>query len=94
MARERMVTRTINEYQINALCVDTLKAELSEQSVKLTGEYKDETEILETLQKRYNLDTFKVVSVKSVTIVEKLYGMSELDFIKYAKELPPRTKQQ
>ena len=94
MARERMVTRTINEYQINVLCVDTLKAELSEQSVKLSGEYKDESEILETLQKRYNLDTFKVVSVKSVNIVEKLYGMSELDFIRYAKELPPRTKQQ
>ena len=94
MARERMVTRTINEYQINALCVDTLKVELSEQSVKLTGEYKDESEILETLQNRYNLDNFKVVSVKSVTIVEKLYGMSELDFIRYAKELPPRTKQQ
>ena len=93
MSRERMVTRTINEYQVNCLCVDTLKAELSEQSVKLTGEYKGESEILETIQKRYNLDNFKVVSIKSITVVEKLYGMPELEFIKWARELPPRTKQ-
>ena len=93
MARERMVTRTITEYSVTAMCVDTLKAELSDQIVKLTGDYKDNSEILECVQKVYNTDTFKVVSIKSVETEEKLYGMPELEFIKYAKLLPPRGKQ-
>lgn len=93
MARERMVTRTITEYNVTAMCVDTLKAELSDHVVTLTGDYKDNSEMLDAIQKVYNTDTFKVVSIKSVSIEEKLYGMPELDFIKFAKLLPPRAKQ-
>lgn len=94
MARERMVTRTINEYSVTVLCVDTFKAELSTRTVKLTGEYKDESEILSCVQDKYNLDTFKIVSVQSVVVEEKLYGMPEVEFIRFARELPPRTKAQ
>lgn len=38
MARTRMVTRTINVTAIEAMCVDTLTAEVSIKELELTGE--------------------------------------------------------
>lgn len=38
MARERMITRTINVTVIEAMCVETLTAEVSIKELELTGE--------------------------------------------------------
>ena len=38
MTRTRMVTRTINVTAIEAMCVDTLTAEVSIKELELTGE--------------------------------------------------------
>lgn len=35
-------------------------------------------------------DNVKVVAIKEVTEHETLYGMTEYNFLKYAKVLPPR----
>ena len=89
MARERMITRTIEETVVVALCMEVSTATVKEETYTL-GQQNDDSAILKTLKKQYENDDFKVVAIKSKTVSEKLYGMSEADFIKYAKVLITR----
>ena len=89
MARERMVTRTIEETVVVALCMEVSTASVKEMTYTL-GQQNDDAAILKALKKQYETDDFKVVAIKSKTVSEKLYGMSEADFIKFAKVLPAR----
>ncbi len=91
MARERMVTRTVTTTTCEVMCVNVITAEVQVKDYTLTGEQTKET-ALKQLKKLYETETEKIVTVNSVSLNETLYGMSELDFIKLAKVLPPRTK--
>lgn len=90
MARTRMITRTITETIVTAMCVNVVVGEVNIVSYTISGEFKTNDEILKVLKKRYEDDTFKVVNIQNVETVEKLYGMPEEDFIRLATELPPR----
>ena len=90
MARERMITRTITETTATAMCVNIVKGEVVTVDYVLTGEYKNNEDIMKYLKKNYEDDTFKIVNIQNVETVEKLYGMSEKDFIYHAYELPAR----
>ncbi len=89
MARERMVTRTINETTVNVMIVDVTTANVTIQPLKLSGTY-TEDEALKACKKRYETDTIKLVHVDSMEETEILYGMPEDEFMKLAKVLPPR----
>lgn len=93
MARVRMVTRTINVIEVEALCVDVTTAQPQYKSLELTG-LTDTTPsyILKLVQKQYNTDEFKVVATTNITTREELYGLTELDFLKYATRLDPETR--
>lgn len=91
MARERMVTRTIEETTVKALCMTVSTATASTETY-IVGQFADDTALLKALKSQHETDDFKIVAVTEKTVAEKLYGMPEADFIKYAKELPPRTK--
>lgn len=91
MARERMVTRTVTTTNCEVMSVNVTTAEVQVKDYTLTGEQTKET-ALKQLKKLYETETEKIVTVNSVLLKETLYGMSELDFIKLAKVLPPRTK--
>lgn len=91
MARERMVTRTVSITICEVMCVNVTTAEVQVKDYTLTGEQTKET-ALKQLKKLHETETEKIVTVNSVSLNETLYGMSELDFIKLAKVLPPRTK--
>lgn len=91
MARERMVTRTVTTTTCEVMCVNVTTAEVKVKDYILTGEQTEPT-ALKLLKKLYETETEKIVTVNSVSLNETLYGMSELDFIKLAKVLPPRTK--
>lgn len=95
MARERMVTRTIVTTDVSVLCVNIESSEVKTITFVLSAtEVKDEKKMLSSAQ--YLLDeiegnkTWKAVAVKDCKEQETLYGMTEQDFIKYAKVLPPR----
>ena len=92
MARERMVTRTVELTIAEVMTVDTTTAKVETIAYEIGGGLTEEKAILKAVKKLHETDTFKCVSVVSVTIKEILYGMSEIDFIKNAKVLPPRTK--
>ena len=84
MARERFVTRTINEVTCKALVCDTTNGTVHTESYKLTA-VTDEKVALKQLKKLYETDELVIVKVTAMEVQEVLYGMPEVDFIKYAK---------
>ena len=92
MARERQVTRTINSIDVTAICMDINTMETSEKVLSLTGDTPNNEQALKQLKKVYETDSFKVVAVKEIKVTEKLFGMSEIDFLKYAVELDSETR--
>jgi hypothetical protein len=91
MARVAMVTRTMLTTQVNVLCLDTEKVEPFNTDLTLAGTFKDQKGLMKAVSGQIDNDKQKAVKVVSATTVETLYGMTEDDFIKNAKVLPPRT---
>lgn len=92
MARERQVTRTINVTTATALCMDITTKETEERELVITGEVPTDEKMLKDLRKLYETDTFKVVTIMGLETKEELYGMTEVEFLKYAKLLDNETR--
>lgn len=92
MARERMVTRTVATTEYICMTVNTTTRQVEDITVSIPSgmtmtEKARKKAISDALP-----DTNTLVQVTSESVKEILYGMTEDDFIKYAKILPPRTK--
>ena len=81
MARERMVTRTIETTVATALCLDTNTAEPVNKTVPLAGTFKDEKAMLRAVKKQIETDDFKVAKIVDVKIEKALYKQTEAQFI-------------
>lgn len=92
MARERMVTRTVTETVAEIMCLNVTTCEVSIRTFTYAGEFATNEELLKTAKKISETEDFKLVHINSASTKETLYGMSETDFIKLAKVLPPRIK--
>lgn len=92
MARVRMVTRTVVVTVAEVMCVDVTTAQVQINELELSGSFSDNETLLKAIKKLYENDSFKCVAIQEVTEKEVLYGMEEIEFIKLAKVLPPRTK--
>lgn len=90
MARERMVTRTVELTIANVMTLDTVTADVRIIPYEIGGGLTDKAAILKAIKKLYESDTFKCVAVQNVSVKEILYGMTEAEFIAHAKVLPPR----
>ena len=90
MARERMVTRTVELSVCEVMCLNTETAEVSVKTYEIGGGISDEKSLLKAVKKLHETDTFKCVSITSITPKEILYGMPESQFIELATILPPR----
>lgn len=91
MARERMVTRTVELTIAEVMTLDTTTAEVRVIPYEIGGGLTDPAAILKAVKKLHETDTFKCVAVQNVSVKEILYGMTEQEFIAHAKILPPRT---
>lgn len=92
MARERMITRTVNSTVYDCMVVDSTSKQVETIEVTISSA---ETMTAKALDKaiRNVVPSGKLfVQTISSKQVETLYGMSEAEFIKLAKVLPPRTK--
>ena len=89
MAREKMVTRTVSATIAKVMVVEIKTAKAYTIEFTLTGAFKDNNDILKTLKKNDN-EELVYAAVVSTEVKETLYGMPESEFMKYAKELPPR----
>ena len=92
MARERQVTRTINVTTATAICMNLEDMTHEEKKLHITGDVPSAEKILKDLRKQYDTDTFKVVAIKELSTTEQLYGMSEIEFLQYAKLLDNETR--
>jgi hypothetical protein len=93
MARVPMVTRTIVTTKANVLCVSITNGECFNTQVTLPRTYKDEKSLMKQVSALIDNDEQKAVHVVDKEEIETLYGMTEQDFIQYAKALPPRVTQ-
>lgn len=91
MARKPMITRTIKITKVNAMCVDTVNAEICNQVYTLSGTFDDDEKLLAIINKDMEESDLKAVTIVEKTVEEKLFGMEEEKFIQFSKELPPRT---
>lgn len=90
MARVPMVTRTIPTTAVSVFCVNTEDRTTFEQVITLPRTYKDDTKLMKAVEKVLEGEPIKAVSIIASEVHETLYGMTEADFIKSAKVLPPR----
>lgn len=90
MARIPQVTRTITSTKAVVMCLDIDNNTPVTQDYVLPRTYKDEKAILKAVDAANEGTTIKGVHVVSFEVVNTLYGMTEAEFIKVAKILPPR----
>ena len=91
MARVAMITRTISMNKVSFMVCDTVNASVSTETTTITGSL-DEAEILKRVKAIVDDEAKVVVKVISVEKSDVLMGMTEDDFIKYAKPMENRTK--
>ena len=93
--KERMITRTIESYEVTCLYANVKAMAMGERTFILPGSTpeckldKEARKVFET-STVYGMDGFAYVSMKEYHKVSELYGMSETDFMRLAKLLPPR----
>lgn len=90
MARVPQVTRTIQTTKATVLCLNVKEGSPYQETVTLSGVYKDDKHVLKQVRKIIENDEVKAVHIVSTEVEETLYGMTEQEFIQYAKILPPR----
>lgn len=87
MARKPMVTRKIKFTTVNVLCLNVETAEPFNRVVKLAGHYNNMVKLRKVIDEKINTDTEKTAHIVDVTQETKLLGMTEEEFISYAKPL-------
>ena len=93
MARERFVTRSIAVTTYDVMCVEMSSKNVVNHTVDIPSACNLKDAQIDTIIKAL-LPSDTVMVMKTATETkEVLYGMPEADFIKLAKVLPPRTKQ-
>lgn len=92
MAREKMVTRTVEGTNVTVLGVNLETKATEERTFNVSGKYTDVEKLKKVAEKVGNSDTFKVVAVEKYEAFETLYGMSEVEFMEQARVLDPKTR--
>lgn len=88
--KERMVTRTITSNICNLVIVNLKDMEVVKSRAVAPVDCDTIEKADKYFRKTWEAGGYAFAKVESIEKVEKLYGMTESDFIKYAKELPPR----
>lgn len=93
MARERVVTRTIEDCIVDVTAMETIDGhkELVERTFHLGGQV-SEDKALKIAQKMYNDEYLKIVEVNKFYKEMTIYGMKETDFIRLAKPMNDERK--
>lgn len=91
MARN-VITRTMKTTHATVMVVDTETAEVSNLTFDLSGTFKDDASALKAVAKIAEVPvTTKIVAVVDREISERLYAISEADFLKYAHPVTKNT---
>lgn len=89
MKKEKLITRTMVTTHVNVIMYDVSEKATFEMPHNIVGKV-SVNDALEILHDTFDTDTLKVVMISTMDYVEKLYGVTESEFMAIAKELPPR----
>ena len=89
--REKMITRSMKVTKANVLVVNITEETTQKMEVALPNVYTD-AKLAKAIDKHFVGSNLKPVNVVSSYVEEKLFGLSENDFLKYAIELNPETR--
>ena len=93
--KERMITRTIESYEVTCLYANLETMTMGECFLSLPGST-PESKLNEEARKAFDTSSdyctgeFAYICMKEYRKVSELYGMSETDFMRLANLLPPR----
>lgn len=90
MGKTPMITRTIQNTEVNVLCMDIKQGEPFNTTVTLPRTYKDNAATLKAAAAVIDNEDTKAVHIVASEVKETLYGMKETDFIANADILPAR----
>lgn len=90
MARQPQVTRTCTTTYAKIFAVNLDTKETMMVEMTLPREYKDDDALLKMAAKLSDNKRIKLVSVDESRVEKELRGMSEAEFLKYSRPLPPR----
>lgn len=89
---KNLITRTIVGTEVTLLALDIVTGEVQNETYTMSGKFKDSAALLKAVQKKYDTDTLKHVSIVDSASVNQLYGMDESDFIRNAFKLDENRK--
>lgn len=92
MARERMITRTVFTTNYNVMVVNMENKSVENISISIPSGDTMTDKTREKAIKAMIPEGKTFVTITGETTSETLYGMSEQEFIRLARVLPPRTK--
>ena len=90
MARERMVTRTVESAKVTVMAVNLETHEVTTPVITISNTIEPKKR-LKYIQENYSVTGIAIAAIINTEVVETLYGMTEREFIEKAKVLPPRT---
>ena len=89
MARERMVTRTIASAKAEVKIYDLEKDEVRSMYITVTGTTNTKEVEQHVARRLSKTTTVRYLTIKSIEVTEKLYAMTEVEFLKHAVEIQP-----
>lgn len=90
MAKVKMVTRTVKVTEANVMCLDIERGEPFNERVTVSGVFDNTEKLLKACKDVIDTEAKKAVAVVEKNVIERLYGMTEQEFISLAEILPPR----
>ena len=90
MKKEKIITRTMAITKAEVMCVNIETAEVSYREVTVPGK-RTGKEILSAIPEEENVS---FVSVRSSYVDEKIFGLEESVFLKYAHEVVRKNKEE
>lgn len=82
--RQNWITRTIKGTKVKALFVNTVNQTTEVKELTIPRTYETPAAVLKIIQKYFDTETEKVVSIVDTETIKRRYGMLESDFIKVA----------
>ena len=92
MRKEKMVTRTFKESEVNVMAIDLTDNNNLFNMVDTFNGFLNNDEALIAFRTRWETNNLKIVAVNTVEHREVLRGMTESAFLANSVILPPRTK--
>lgn len=87
MARERMITRTISSAVAEVKVYNLITDAVETMSITVTGTT-DKATVTKAVERQLSKSTtVRYLTIKDIKTVEKLYAMTEVEFLKHAVEI-------